>query len=246
MSETAPEPRPAAGKPGQGKGFSKKLAGVPVWVWAVGGAAALGAFYLWRKNKAAATSSAATTGYTPSAVDFSGQIATIQSEIQSFQQGESGEGKSTGDKDGGDKDHKPPAVTWTPHISDGKHTLAQIAQQYGTSPAEMFSWMREAPATLDDVRDFANWFNTPDKKLKGLTYYTPASSSVGRGVRPADAATAAADNTGSGGTTSGGSVSNDGGGGGGGTLPLPSGQVTAHAPAKPRPRPRPDHDRRRR
>ena len=243
MSEAAPERRTTTSPAGQGKGFSKKLAGVPVWVWAVGAAAAAGAFYLWRKNKkaAAAAQAGAALPSTGNAVDFSGQVATIQSEIQALQQGETGEGTRPPDKDKPWPVDKPPGrkpMTWTRHVTDGKKTLAQLAQQWNSSPAEMFTWLREAPAGTDDVRDFANWFNNPDQKLRGLIYYTPDRADTTSSQDAAFAQQSAADNTGSGssGDISPSGIPDAGGGSVSVNVALPSGQATTQ-PAAPRTRP---------
>jgi hypothetical protein len=161
MSEPAPESSP----PQRGSGLSKKYAGLPGWAWlGLAGAGAI-AFWLWRNHQAstAAASTAAPAGGV-NAVDYSGEVATLQSEIQNLQQGSNPPSTDTDVK-----------RQWTPKVTNGRQTLDQLAKANGTSTAEMFSWMRESPATEQQVRDFIEWYEHPQRKLNNLTYYVPAA-----------------------------------------------------------------------
>lgn len=105
MSEAAPESRPrpqavpAREVPGEGNVLTRKVGPLPTWAWlgiiALGGA---GVWYFYKSRQASAA--AAQTGTTTSAgnctdtsgnsvpcdqVDYGGQIATLQTEIQDLQ-----------------------------------------------------------------------------------------------------------------------------------------------------------------
>jgi hypothetical protein len=170
------EPARASEPPQQGKGggLSKKYAGLPGWAWL--GLAGVGAiaFWWWRSHQ---SSSAGTATNTVTGTDYSGQIATLQSEIQNMQ------GSQSSDTD--------VQRQWTPKVTSGHQTLHQLANANGTSPAGMFSWMRESPATEQQVRDFIEWYEHPNRKLNNLTYYVPASPATSSGTN----ATQAADTT---------------------------------------------------
>jgi hypothetical protein len=99
VSETAPEPRPAAG--------GKKILGLrpTTFYLAVGGAVIVGlAFYWWRNYQAgvqqAASTANGTTGTSTDATDYSGQLSTIQTELESLLQ-QQGVGTSTSSGNGG-------------------------------------------------------------------------------------------------------------------------------------------------
>ena len=114
MSEAAPErsrPQavPARETPGGGNVLTRKVGPLPTWAWlgiiGIGGAA-VWYFYKSRQASAAASSGTATqTGNCTDTngnsvpcdqVDYGGQIATLQTEIQDLQGGEAGEGTTTG------------------------------------------------------------------------------------------------------------------------------------------------------
>lgn len=95
MSTEAPERSGGGG--GLDDFFGKKYGPLPGWGWA--GIAAGGAYLYYRAKhnaSAASTSSTASTGYSGTTpFDYAPSIATLQSEVQGLQAGESGEGTTT-------------------------------------------------------------------------------------------------------------------------------------------------------
>lgn len=101
MSETAPEPRPGGG--------GKKILGVPrtTFFIAMGGAVLVGlAFFWWRNYQAAQAGASAgsggTSGNDTGNIDTSGQLSTIQAELETLLQEEGAPAAaSTGSTGGG-------------------------------------------------------------------------------------------------------------------------------------------------
>ena len=113
MSEAAPErPRPQAvparETPGGGNVLTKKVGPLPTWAWlgiiGIGGAAVWYFYKSRQANAAASSGTAAQSGNCTDTngnsvpcdqVDYGGQIATLQTELQDLQGGEAGEGATT-------------------------------------------------------------------------------------------------------------------------------------------------------
>ena len=173
-TETSTRAGPATGS-AAGNVFTRKYGPLPGWGWAaLAGVAAIG--YWWYRNKqgaAAAASSAGTAAGNTDAsagVDYSGELSTIQSEIQTLQGEESTEGSSTGTSNSGSgstaKEGK------YRHVSTGKETLNQIAKARNTSVADLVSISKNSPEDAANLAKLTAWAAKPGSRRKGVVYYT--------------------------------------------------------------------------
>lgn len=218
MSEPAAE-RPVRGSappPQRGNALTRKYGPLPGWGWAGLAAVAAVGVWWWRNRQASQTGTATNT---VTGVDYSGELATIQSEIQNLQGG-----KSTGGS----------TESWTMHTATGKHSLNQLAGQYGTSLAQFFTWQRESPLDQEGLQDIIEWMKFPDRKHSNIVYYTPATDTTTTTTSAAQAAGTTTDTTAAE-TAAGGS---SGTGGGSASSPA-SGAASPAATPKPKKAPGP-------
>ena len=174
MSEPAVErpsrPGSSAGPGREANVFQRKFGPLPGWGWALAAAVAAGG-YLWWRNRQSASSGAADLGtpaagdQTGEATDFSGELGTIQSEVQQLQQTEAGE-----EDQGTAKPGKQPKLAR--HVSDGKETLNQIARRRRTSVAHILAVSLAAPENRANLNRLDAWAKHPSTKRKGVVYYT--------------------------------------------------------------------------
>ena len=180
MSEAATESptraRPAVAPSAGGNFFSKKYGPLPGWGWAALAAVGAVGYMYWRnrQNAAAAaaggdtTGSAATDNSGAVTDDITGQLSTIQTEIEALQGEESSEGSSTGGSTSG-TGGKP---KYTRHTSQGNRSLNQIAKDNNTSVAHIVSLSKAAGESGTNLAKLEAWARKPGTRPKGVVWYT--------------------------------------------------------------------------
>jgi hypothetical protein len=153
-----------------GTGLSKKLGPLPGYGW-IGVGLAGGLVYLWWRSRRG-TPAASTDPYGTTATDtgtagtdFSGQLATLQTEIQQLQ------GEQSADTDGA---AKPPGkkAALHRHVSTGKFSLLQLAKSRHTSIAELLSLAHQSPEDKANLAKLDEWAKHPARKEAGIVYFT--------------------------------------------------------------------------
>lgn len=202
MSEAAPErPRPQAvparETPGGGNVLTRKVGPLPTWAWlgiiGIGGAAV---WYFYKSRQANAAASSGTTGQSGNCtdtngnsvpcdqVDYGGQIATLQTELQDLQQGEAGEGTpatTTGTPPPQQVDQgpvPPPSTAPKPVPKPGvPGPVANLRASKVTRTSVTLTWDRTAGATLYYVQ-----LTYQSKTIAARTVATTSATFMG--IRP--------------------------------------------------------------
>ena len=175
MSEAATERPTRAGSPpaaGASNIFQRKIGPLPGWGWmALAAVGAVGYLYWRNRQGASAAQAAASTPVDNSGAvtdDVTGQLSTIQTEIQGLQGVESTEGSTTPTNSGSGGKGKAPRR----HVSTGKETLNQLAKANGTSVAHIVAVSRQGPEKRENLDRLLDWASHPGRRLKGVVYYT--------------------------------------------------------------------------
>ena len=176
-TETPTRARATAAPSAGGNFFTKKFGPLPGWGWAALAAVGAVGYMYWRnrQNAAAAAAGGDTAGAAADnsgAVtdDITGQLSTIQTEIEALQGAESTEGSSTGggtSGSGGGGGSK-----YTRHTSQGNRSLNQIAKDNNTSVAHIVSLSKAAGESGTNLAKLEAWARKPGTRPKGVVWYT--------------------------------------------------------------------------
>jgi len=143
--------------------------------------AAVGAAgYLWyrnRKGSQAAQAAASTDNSGAVTDDVTGQLSTIQTEIEALQGAQSTDtdtgGTSAGGGGGGGGGNPGPKPNRpVRHVSTGKETFNQIAKADHTSVAHIVSVSKKSPESEANLDKLLAWASKPGTRRKGIVYYT--------------------------------------------------------------------------